>query len=149
MEGLQRAETPTQEYPKVLRRDVDGEGGGAARPSAALAPSAPAAHRLLMRCSRAARSMSRASARSHRCCGLRPQRPLAARPSAALAPSAPADTCIGMRLSRAGQSNLARLLARKPWTPRAFRAKGIKSTGTPHFAPSAKFQLILQVLPTS
>jgi hypothetical protein len=32
-------------------------------------------------------------------------------------------------LSRAGQSNLARLLARKPWTPRAFRAKGIKSTG--------------------
>ena len=68
--------------------------------------------------------------------------------SAALAPSAPACTCIGMRLSRSGQSNLARLLARKPWTPRAFRAKGIKSTGTPHFAPSAKFQLILQVLPT-
>jgi hypothetical protein len=34
-----------------------------------------------------------------------------------------AGTCIGMRLSRAGQSNLARLLARKPWTPRAFRAK--------------------------
>ena len=101
-----------------------------------------------MRCSRAARSMSRASARSQRCCGLRPQRPLAARPSAALAPSAPAGTCIGMRLSRAGQSNLARLLARKPWTPRAFRAKGIKSTGTPHFAPSAKFQLILQVFPT-
>ena len=28
------------------------------------------------------------------------------------------------------------------------RSKGIKSTGTPHFAPSAKFQLILQVLPT-
>ncbi len=48
---------------------------------------------------------------------------LAARPSAALAPSAPAGICIGMRLSRAGQSNLARLLARKPWTPRAFRAK--------------------------
>jgi hypothetical protein len=46
------------------------------------------------------------------------------------------------------QSNLARLLARKPWTPRAFRAKGIKSTGTPHFAPSAKFKLILQVFPT-
>jgi hypothetical protein len=148
MEGLQRAENPTQEYPKVFRRDVDGGGGGATRPSAALAPSAPAAHRLLMRCSRAARSMSRASARSQRCCGLRPQRPLAARPSAALAPSAPAGTCIGMRLPRAGQSNLARLLARKPWTPRAFRAKGIKSTGTPHFAPSAKFQLILQVLPT-
>ncbi len=47
--------------------------------------------------------------------------------------------------------NLARLLARKPWTPRAFRAKGIKSTETPHFAPSAKFQLMLQarVFPTS
>ena len=148
MEGLQRAEYPTEEYPKVLRRDVDGEGGGATRPSAALAPSAPAAHRLLMRCSRAARSKSRASARSQRCCGLRPQRPLAARPSAARAPSAPAGTCIGMPLSRAGQSNLARLLARKPWTPRAFRAKGIKSAETPHFAPSAKFQLILQVLPT-
>jgi hypothetical protein len=57
------------------------------------------------------------------CCGLRPQRPLAARPSAALAPSAPAGTCIGMQLSRAGQSKLARLLARKPWTPRAFHAK--------------------------
>ena len=51
------------------------------------------------------------------------RRPLAARPSAALAPSAPAGTCIGMQLSRAGQSNLARLLARKPWTPRAFHAK--------------------------
>jgi hypothetical protein len=93
--------------------------------TAALAPSAPAAPRLLMRYSRAARSESRASARSQRCCGLqvRPQRPLAARPSssAALAPSAPAGTCIGMRLSRAGQSKLARLLARKPWTPRAFR----------------------------
>ena len=151
MEGLQRAENPTEEYlvPKSFFGDVDGGGGGATRPSAALAPSAPAAHRLLMRFYRAARSMLRASARSHRCCGLRPQRPLAARPSAALAPSAPAGTCIGMRLSRAGQSNLARLLARKPWTPRAFRAKGIKSTGTPHFAPSAKFQLILQVLPTS
>ena len=81
-------------------------------------------------------------------CGLRPQRPLAARPSAALAPSAPAGTCIGMRLSRAGQSNLARLLARKPWTPGAFRAKGIKSAETHRNAPSAKFQLILQVLPT-
>jgi hypothetical protein len=77
-------------------------------------------------------------ARSQRCCGLRPQRPLAARPSAALAPSAPVGTCIGMQLSRAGQSNLARLLARKPWTPRAFRAKGIKSTGTPHFAPAER-----------
>ena len=66
----------------------------------------------------------------------------------ALAPSAPAGTLIAMQLSRAGQSNLARLLARKPWTPRAFHAKGIKSTGTPHFAPSAKFQLILQVFPT-
>ena len=146
--GLQRAENPTQSTQKFLRRDADGGGGGATRPSAALAPSAPAAYRLLMRCSRAARSMSRASARSQRCCGLRPQRPLAARPSAALAPSAPAGTCIGMRLSRAGQSHLARLLARKPWTPRAFRAKGIKSTGTPHFAPSAKFQLILPVLRT-
>jgi hypothetical protein len=61
---------------KFLLRDVDGGWGGATRPSAALAPSAPAAHRLLMRCSRAARSMSRASARSQRCCGLRPQRPL-------------------------------------------------------------------------
>ena len=147
--GYSGLKTPLRSTQKFLRRDVDGGGGGATRPSAALAPSAPAAHRLLMRCSRAARSMSRASARSQRCCGLRPQRPLAARPSAALAPSAPAGTCIGMRLSRAGQSHLARLLARKPWTPRAFRAKGIKSTGTPHFAPSAKFQLILQVLPTS
>jgi hypothetical protein len=44
---------------------------GAARPKAALAPSAPAAHRFLMRCARAARSESRASARSQRCCGLR------------------------------------------------------------------------------
>ena len=41
----------------------------------------------------------------------------------ALAPSAPAGTLIAMQLSRAGQSNLARLLARKPWTPRAFHAK--------------------------
>ena len=49
----------------------------------ALAPSAPAAHRLLMRFSRAARSMSRASARSQRCCGLRPQRPAPATGSAA------------------------------------------------------------------
>ena len=72
----------------------------------------------------------------------------ATRPSAALAPSAPACTCIGMRLPRAGQFNLARLLARKPWTPRAFHAKGIKSAETPQNAPSAKFQLILQVLPT-
>ncbi len=143
--GLKTPLRSTQKFFKV----VDGGGGGATRPSAALAPSAPAAHRLLMRCSRAARSKSRASARSQRCCGRRPQRPLAARPSAALAPSAPAGTCIGMRLSRSGQSNLARLLARKPWTPRAFHAKGIKSTGTPHFAPSAKFQLILQVLRTS
>ena len=106
MEGHSGLKTPlpwTEEYhgyPKVFSGDVDGGGGGATRPSAALAPSAPA------------------------------------------------GTCIGMRLSRAGQSNLARLLARKPWTPRAFRAKGIKSTGTPHFAPSAKFQLILQVFPT-
>ena len=146
--GYSGLKTPLRSTQKFLRRDVDGGGGGATRPSAALAPSAPAAYRLLMRCSRAARSMSRASARSQRCCGLRPQRPLAARPSAALAPSAPAGTCIGMRLSRAGQSHLARLLARKPWTPRAFRAKSIKSTGTPHFAPSAKFQLILQVFPT-
>ena len=121
--GYSGLKTPLGSTQKFLRRDVDGGGGGATRPSAALAPSAPAAHRLLMRCSRAARSMSRASARSQRCCGLRPQRPLAARPSAALAPSAPAGTCIGMRLSRAGQSHLARLLARKPWTPRAFRAK--------------------------
>ena len=146
--GAQRAENPTQEYPKVLRRDVDGGGGGATRPWAALAPSAPAAHRLLMRCSRAARSQSRASARSQRCCGLRPQRPLAARPSAALAPSAPAGTMLAMQFSRAGQSNLARLLARRPWTPRAFRAKSFKSFEAPHFAPSAKFQLILQVFPT-
>ena len=121
--GYSGLKTPLGSTQKFLRRDVDGGGGGATRPSAALAPSAPAAHRLLMRCSRAARSMSRASARSQRCCGLRPQRPLAARPSAALAPSAPAGTCIGMRLSRAGQSHLARLLARKPWTPRAFHAK--------------------------
>ena len=121
--GYSGLKTPLRSTQKFLRRDVDGGGGGATRPSAALAPSAPAAHRLLMRCSRAARSESRASARSQRCCGLRPQRPLAARPSAALAPSAPAGTCIGMRLSRAGQSHLARLLARKPWTPRAFRAK--------------------------
>ena len=71
----------TQKFP---RRDVDGGGGGATRPSAALVPSALATHRLLRRCSRAARSESRASARSQRCCGLRPQRPLAARPSAAL-----------------------------------------------------------------
>jgi hypothetical protein len=28
------------------------------------------------------------------------------------------------------------------------RSKGIKSTGAPHFAPSAKFQLILQVFLT-
>ena len=146
--GYSGLKTPLRSTQKFLRRDVDGGGGGATRPSAALAPSAPAAHRLLMRCSRAARSMSRASARSQRCCGLRPQRPLAARPSAALAPSAPAGTCIGMRLSRAGQSHLARLLARKPWTPGAFRAKGIKSAETHRNAPSAKFQLILQVLPT-
>ena len=81
-------------------------------------------------------------------CGLRPQLPLAARPSAALAPSAPAGTCIGMRLSRAGQFKLARLLALKPWTPRAFRAKSFKSFEAPANAPSAKFQLILQVLRT-
>ena len=84
--GYSGLKTPLRSTQKFLRRDVDGEGGGATRPSAALAPSAPAAHRLLMRCSRAARSMSRASARSQRCCGLRPQRPLAARPSAALRP---------------------------------------------------------------
>ena len=48
MEGLQRGETPTQEYPKVSSETLMG-GGGASRPSAALAPSAPAAHPLLMR----------------------------------------------------------------------------------------------------
>ena len=64
MEGLQRAENPTRSTQQFRRRDADGGGGGATRPSAALAPSAPAAHRLLMRCSRAARSMLRASARS-------------------------------------------------------------------------------------
>ncbi len=111
-----------------------------------LKPSAPAAHRLFMRCSRAARSKSRESARSQRCCGLRPQRPLAARPSAALAPSAPASTCIFMRLSRAGQSNLARLLARKPWTPRAFHAKSFKSVEAPPNAPSAKLRRIFDFL---
>ena len=123
MEGLQRAENPTEEYPKVSSETLMGEGVAlrGLRPRWRLRR--PRHIGLLMRCSRAARSMSRASARSQRCCGLRPQRPLAARPSAALAPSAPAGTCIGMRLSRAGQSNLARLLARKPWTPRAFHAK--------------------------
>ena len=65
-----------------------------------------------------------------------------------LAPSAPAGTMFAMQFSRAGQSNLARLLARKPWTPHVFRAKNYVVHGTPHFAPSAKFQLILQVLPT-
>jgi hypothetical protein len=148
MEGLQRAETPPRSTQKFPRRDVDGGGGGATRPSAALAPSAPAAHRLLMRCSRAARSKSRASARSQRCWGPRPQQPLAARPSAALAPSAPAGTMLAMRLSRAGQCSLARLLALKPWTPCAFRAKSFKSFEAPPNAPSAKFQLILQVFPT-
>jgi hypothetical protein len=67
---VQRTENSTQSTQKFLRRDV-GEGVALqARPSA-LAPSAPAALRLLMRCCRAARSMSRASARSHQCCGLR------------------------------------------------------------------------------
>ena len=73
--GYSGLKTPLRSTQKFLRRDVDGGGGGVSRPSAALAPSAPAAHRLLMRCSRAARSQSRASARSQRCCGLRPQRP--------------------------------------------------------------------------
>ena len=73
--GYSGLKTPLRSTQKFLRSDVDGGGGGATRPSAALAPSAPA------------------------------------------------GTCIGMRLYRAGQSNLARLLARKPWRPRAFRAK--------------------------
>ena len=143
---------PHSEYPNLIEikwKQMEANGGEIPQARCAhLAPSAPAAYRLLMRFSRAARSISCAYARSQRCCGLRPQRPPAARPSAALAPSAPAGTCIGMRLFRAGQSHLARLLARKPWTPGAFRAKGIKSAETHRNAPSVKFQLILQVLPT-
>jgi hypothetical protein len=64
MGGYSGLKTPLRSTQKFLPRDVVGGGGGATRPSAALAPSAPAAHRILMRCSRAARSMSRASARS-------------------------------------------------------------------------------------
>ena len=48
--GYSGLKTPLRSTQKFLRRGVDGGG-----------------HRLLMRCSRAARSMLRASARSHRC----------------------------------------------------------------------------------
>ena len=148
MEGLQRAENPTEEYPKVSSETLMREGVAlrGLRPLWRLRRPrhiGSSCDALELRARSHARLLARSGAAAfgrsgHWQRGLR--RPLA--------PSAPAGTCIGMRLSRAGQSNLARLLARKPWTPRAFRAKGIKSTGTPHFAPSAKFQLILQVLPT-
>jgi hypothetical protein len=118
-EGLQRLklEPPLKALVKrVLRRDANGEGGGAARPS----ESAPHWHAVLSSCPPAGRrtgqsrgnGKSRASARSQRCCGrgLRPQRPSA---SAALAPSAPAGTLI-MVIANAilarlgGKSNLRR-----------------------------------------
>jgi hypothetical protein len=155
--GATRAKNPTGtqlESTQSSERDANGGWGPRGWRCAAFgrSASAPAAHRPLMRLSRAARSKSRgASARSERCCGHRPQRPLrplAARPKRARSESAPAGTLIAARFYRAGQSNLARLLARRPWTPRPFRAKTMQSTGAPPNAPSARFQLILQVFPT-
>ena len=76
---------------------------------ARLAPSAPAAHRILMRCSKSsARSTSRASALSQRCRGLRPRRRLRRRCNfyqhASLSPfcskpcaSARSQRCCGLR----------------------------------------------------